>query len=308
MDGFLKQSTASQTRWIGPFVDDVDFKTAETALSIANTDIKISKNGGASASKNSGGGTHDVNGMYAVTWDATDTATVGELKYSVKVAGALQVFGSYVVLEEAIYDALLAASANAWTGAAGSTTLTALADGSITAAKIAADAITAAKVAADVSTEINSAVLTRLGTPAGADVSTDIAAIKSQTAAIETDTAEIGAAGAGLTALASQASVNTIDDFLDTEIAAIVGYIDTEVSAILALLDDARGEVAQGAPPASADLATKIDWLYTSWRNKRTNDGTDTKLFADDGTTVIAKQATSEAAGTVTKAEWITGA
>jgi hypothetical protein len=31
----------------------------------------------------------------------------------------------------------------------------------------------------------------------------------------------IGAAGAGLTALATQASVNTIDDFLDTEIAAI---------------------------------------------------------------------------------------
>ena len=147
MDGYLKQSTASQTRWIGPFLDDTDFKTAETGLTIANTDIKVSKNGGASASKNSGGGTHDINGMYAVTWDATDTATVGELKYSVKVAGALQVFGSYVVLEEAIYDALFAASANAFTGAAGSTTLTALADNGITAAKIASDAITSAKIA-----------------------------------------------------------------------------------------------------------------------------------------------------------------
>jgi len=111
MDGFLKQSTAGQVRWIGPFVDDTDFKTAETALTVANTDIKVSKNGAASASKNSGGGTHDVNGMYAVTWDATDSATVGELKYSVKVAGALQVFGSYVVLEEAVYDALFGASA-----------------------------------------------------------------------------------------------------------------------------------------------------------------------------------------------------
>lgn len=111
MDGFLRQSTASQTRWIGPFLDDTDFKTAETALSIANTDIKVSKNGGASASKNSGGGTHDVNGLYAVTWDATDTATVGQLFYSVKVAGALQVFGTYTVLEEEVYDDLMAASA-----------------------------------------------------------------------------------------------------------------------------------------------------------------------------------------------------
>jgi len=147
MDGYLKQSTASQTRWIGPFVDDTDFKTAETGLSIANTDIKISANGGSSASKNSGGGTHDVNGTYAVTWDATDTATVGQLKYTVKVAGALQVFGSYIVVEEAIYDALFAASANAFAGAAGSTTLTALAANSITAAVIATGAIDADAIA-----------------------------------------------------------------------------------------------------------------------------------------------------------------
>jgi len=40
------------------------------------------------------------------------------------------------------------------------------------------------------------------------------------------DTAEIGAAGAGLTVLATQASVNTIDDFLDTEIAAIKAKTD----------------------------------------------------------------------------------
>lgn len=50
---------------------------------------------------------------------------------------------------------------------------------------------------------------------------TEIAAIKADTAAILIDTAEIGVAGAGLTALATQASVNTIDDLLDTEIAAI---------------------------------------------------------------------------------------
>ena len=51
MPGFLKQSTASQTRLVGPFVDDTDFKTAETALTIANTDVKLSANGAASANK-----------------------------------------------------------------------------------------------------------------------------------------------------------------------------------------------------------------------------------------------------------------
>jgi hypothetical protein len=102
--------------------------------------------------------------------------------------------------------------------------------------------------------------------------------------------------------------VDTVDDFLDTEMAAVLAAVDTEVAAILALLDDARGEPGQGAPPVNPDLATKVDWLYTAWRNLKNNDGTTTNLYADNGTTIIAKQTTSEAGGTVTKAEWITGA
>ena len=48
---FLRQSTASQSRSIGQFVDDTDFKTPETSLTIASTDIKLIANGGASANK-----------------------------------------------------------------------------------------------------------------------------------------------------------------------------------------------------------------------------------------------------------------
>jgi len=110
MPGFLKQSTASQSRAIGPFIDDTDFKTPETALTIANTDIKLITNGGASANKNSGGGTHRANGVYGITFDATDTATVGEIEISVVVAGALPVFDKFFVLEEAVYAALFEAS------------------------------------------------------------------------------------------------------------------------------------------------------------------------------------------------------
>lgn len=111
MPGYLRQSTASQSRALGPFVDDTDFKSAETGLTIANTDIKLVVNGGASANKNSGGGTHRVNGVYGVTFDATDTATVGEMEVSVFVSGALPVFDKFFVIEEAVYDALYAASA-----------------------------------------------------------------------------------------------------------------------------------------------------------------------------------------------------
>lgn len=107
----LRQATASQTRTLGPFVDSTDGATLETGLTIANTDIKIQIDGGSSSNKNSGGGTHVVNGLYSVTFDATDTATVGEFTVSVAIAGALVVVHKFRVLEEAVFDAMFAASA-----------------------------------------------------------------------------------------------------------------------------------------------------------------------------------------------------
>ena len=58
----LRQSTASQDVIIGAFIDDTDFKTPETGLTIANTDIKLMKDGAASVNKNSGGATHRIKG------------------------------------------------------------------------------------------------------------------------------------------------------------------------------------------------------------------------------------------------------
>ncbi len=144
---YLKQSTASQARLIGPFVDDTDGATAETGLTIANTDIRLSANGGNMFAKTSGGGTHDENGWYTVTFDATDTATVGALQVSCKVAGALAVWAEAYVLEEAIYDALFAASAAGFDGS-----------GQVTAAS--------------------------LGTPTDTDIATDIANVAAQVSAM----------------------------------------------------------------------------------------------------------------------------
>ena len=112
---YLKQSTASQSVLIGPFVDSTDGATAETGLSIANTDIRLSKNGGNLGAKNSGGGTHDEAGWYTITLDATDTDTVGRLQLHCKMSGALMVHHEYQVLEENVFDAWFAASAAAGT-------------------------------------------------------------------------------------------------------------------------------------------------------------------------------------------------
>jgi hypothetical protein len=107
---FLKQSTASQEVLIGPFLDDTDGKTAETGLTIANTDIKIWKHGATTlANKNSGGATHISGGIYSMVLDATDTDTVGMMEIFVSISGALPCKKQPLqVVEEVIYDAYYA--------------------------------------------------------------------------------------------------------------------------------------------------------------------------------------------------------
>jgi hypothetical protein len=103
----LRQSTASQEQVIGPFVDSTDFVTRETALSIANTDIKLVKGGGTSeVNKNSGGATHIAQGRYSVAFDATDTNTLGSLFVAIDMAGALPVWHEFEVISAEAYDAL----------------------------------------------------------------------------------------------------------------------------------------------------------------------------------------------------------
>ena len=107
----LEQATASQAVMIGPFVDSTDGVTAETGLTIANTDVRLSANGGNMAAKNSGGCTHDEIGYYTCTFDATDTATVGRLQVMVAASGALPVYHEFIVVEEAVHANFYDASA-----------------------------------------------------------------------------------------------------------------------------------------------------------------------------------------------------
>ena len=175
---FLKQSTASQEVMLGPFLDATDGATAET-MSLANTDIKISKAGADFVNKNSGGGTDKTNGFKLITLDATDTATVGELTISCKMSGALPVFKQCWVLEEAVYDAIYAPSA----------TLAA------SVASILED--TATTIPATIATidTVVDAILVDTGTTLDGKINTIDTVVDS----ILVDTAVIGAAGAGLT-------------------------------------------------------------------------------------------------------------
>lgn len=107
MARFLKQSTAFTFR-AGPFLDATDGVTAETALSIAQADIQISKAGGAFAQTSaSPTTTHDADGWYQCPLTATDTGTVGTLTVQIVMAGALPVWHDFMVLPANVYDSLV---------------------------------------------------------------------------------------------------------------------------------------------------------------------------------------------------------
>lgn len=189
---FLRQSTSQIIRF-GPCLDAGDGVNEETALTLAQADMRLSKDGGAFAQKNAtGNATHDSDGWYSTTLNTTDTNTVGELILNVhQPANMLPVWKTYWVIEEAVYDDLFGAAGAGYAGiteladvptvaefnartlvaasyfdpaadtVATVTTLTnlpAITANWLTAAGINADAITAAKVAADVHLEAADAV------------------------------------------------------------------------------------------------------------------------------------------------------
>jgi hypothetical protein len=103
---YLKQSTAVTLK-IGPFLDETDGKTAETGLTIAQADVRLSKNGGDIAQKGEATScTHDELGIYGCPLNATDTGTLGRLQLWVHESGALPVWHDFMVITANVYDSL----------------------------------------------------------------------------------------------------------------------------------------------------------------------------------------------------------
>ena len=95
---------------IGPFVDSTDGNTEETALTISQADVKLSKNGQTLAQKtDANAAVHDANGMYNCPLDTTDTNTEGNLVLIVHETGALFVRHEFNIMAEAAWDSLYVA-------------------------------------------------------------------------------------------------------------------------------------------------------------------------------------------------------
>ena len=210
---FVKQSTSVDLP-IGPFLDQTDGFTAETALTITQPDVRLKKGAAAWAQKNAAQTlTHEENGFYEVTLDATDTDTIGLLRLAVFESGALPVWEDFHVLAANVYDSLFGAATDKldvnveeWNTTAVPAEHTAgypivtVKDGTGTGEiNTNAGAIALVDLVTTLTTYTGNTVQTgdsfaRIGAPAGASISADIAAIEAQTD-------DIGAAGAGLTAV-----------------------------------------------------------------------------------------------------------
>lgn len=182
-----------------------------------------------------------------------------------------------------------------------------VATGGITAASIAADAIGASELAADAAAEIAAAVRTEIAT-------------------------ELGRVDATISSRASQVSVTTIDDFLDTEIAQLVSDVTTLLARLTsgrasaldnldatvssratpaqvnsevvdAINVDTYGEPGSG-PAATVSLVTKINWLFALARNRITQTSTTQALRNDGDTSNIATASVSDDGTTFVRAEW----
>ncbi len=152
---FLKQSTSVDVP-IGPFTDSTDGVTAEVGLTITQPDIRLKKNSAAWVQKNAAQTlSHEENGYYEVTLDATDTNTLGLLRLAVNESGAGPVWEDFLVLPANVYDSLIT----------GADTLdvqvTGMAANVITSSAINADAITSTGLAASAANEIADAVFDR---------------------------------------------------------------------------------------------------------------------------------------------------
>lgn len=287
-----RQSTA-RTVTVGPVLDSSGAAVTTAVVG----DFKLSKNGGAPAALNASATlTHRNTGHYSLALTASDTDTVGQAEVVIDATTNACPVKELTVVEEAVYDALFAASAVGYVADQpvnatkfGGTTVTGrdigasvllssgtgtgqlkLASGYVAmtwadiAAPTTAVALTGTTIATtqkvDVETIKTQAVTCAAGVTVGVYVGgTGAAALEATAQSILTDTAEIGAAGAGLTDLGGMST--TMKAQVNTEVDA--GIADARLDELLAADSDIDG----AAPPAVGsvfhELMTKTAGSFT---------------------------------------------
>lgn len=245
-------------------VDSTDHVTAKTGLSPT---VTISKAGGSFGSP-SGSVTEIANGWYKVAGNATDTATLGPLILHATGTAADPVDILYEVVAFDPQDSVrlgLTALPNAAAEASGGLVTRGTGTGQIT---VSSGAVTVGTNSDKTGYSLSQSFpsnFASLGINASGHISRvtladTITTYTGNTVQTGDSYARIGANGASLTSLATQASVNTIDDFLDTEIAAIKAKTDNLPASPAATSEIQTGCAAALTaydPPTNAEMEAR---------------------------------------------------
>lgn len=203
MSIIARQSTA-RTVMVGPILDADGAAVTDSVVG----DLKISKNGGAPGALNGSATlTHRATGHYSLALTASDLDTVGQAEVIIDDTTNAMPVKVITVIEEAVYDTIFAASAVGPLAAnSNGSGLTALGDARIGNLDVLLSS-RAPESGGNLATLLSRIVGTlasgthqpqsgdsfaRLGAPAGASVSADIAAIDANVDAVLADTGTDG--------------------------------------------------------------------------------------------------------------------
>lgn len=300
MTTFLRQSTAVEVP-VGPFVDETDGRTIESALTLTQPDIRLKKGGAAWAQKSAAQTlSHEENGWYEVSLSTTDTDTLGALMLAINEAGALPVWREFMVVTQQVWDSLFSTDLlqvdvaqfgnAAGTFASGRPEVnTTLIEGSDATNQIR-DAVV------DDATRIDASALNVLTShdpgatlASGTAVSTIDSKVDTIVAAVDTEVAAIKAKTDNLPASpASQTS-------MDSQLAAIQADVDTIVTTTAALpsanaIADATLDRADGIETGWT-LSDTIKVIAAATAGKSSGHGTGTVTYrsiTDDADRIVA--------------------
>lgn len=269
---YAKQSTAIIVT-VGPVLDADGVAVTDGVVG----DFKISKNGGAPAALNASATlTHRNTGHYSLSLTATDVNTVGTAEIVIDDTVNACPMKEIQVVEEAIYDALFAASATGAlpvstggiaaaafaagaidaaaiaTGAIdadaiadGAIDAGAIANGAIDAATFAAGAIDAAALAADAGTEIATAVW--------ASGTRSLTVLDEDSTTIDIDNSVWGGGTRTLTALDEDNTTLDLDATIRAAVGLAAANLDTQLADLPTVAElEARTIVAANYATAAA--------------------------------------------------------
>jgi hypothetical protein len=264
---FLRTNTAVRLT-VGPFFDKTDGITPETSITVTSCKLTLMVDDAnvptlvLDAAPTASGGANDMvhvtgddAGFYDLELAAANVNYLGRAMLAITDAAVhCPVFHEFMILPAMVYDSLvlgtdvLQSDVTQYGGSAGTfsggrpevntshAAGTAWASGAITSGVFAADAITAAKLAADVTTELQSGLATAAA----------LAVVDGIVDDILVDTAEIGAAGAGLTNINLPNQTMDIVGNITGNLSGSVGSVATGGIDAAALAADAVAEIADG--------------------------------------------------------------